>query len=73
MQDVVHIGENLRRLRERRYLTQRELAARAGVSADTIVKLEQNRWEPRLRTIKKLAEALEVHPDELSGFGREED
>jgi len=73
MQDVVHIGENLRRLRERRYLTQRELAARAGDSADTIVKLEQNRWEPRLRTIKKLAEALEVHPDELSGFGREED
>ena len=72
MEGVVHIGDNLRRLRERRYLTQRELAAKAGVSADTIVKLEQDRWEPRLRTIRKLAEALDVHPDELSGFGRED-
>jgi transcriptional regulator with XRE-family HTH domain len=71
MQDVVKIGDNLRRWRERRYLTQRELAAKAGVSADTIVKLEQDRWEPRLRTIRKLAEALDVHPDELSGFGRD--
>jgi transcriptional regulator with XRE-family HTH domain len=71
MEGVVYIGENLRRLRERRYLTQRELAEKAGVSADTIVKLEQDRWEPRLRTIRKLAQALDVHPDELSGFGRD--
>jgi transcriptional regulator with XRE-family HTH domain len=72
MQDVVRIGEKLKRLRERRYLTQRELAEKAGISADTIVKLEQDRWEPRLRTIRKLAEALDVHPDELTGFGRED-
>jgi len=71
MQAVVYIGDNLRRVRERRYLTQRELAEKAGVSADTIVKLEQDRWQPRGRTIRKLAEALDVHPDELSGFGRE--
>jgi transcriptional regulator with XRE-family HTH domain len=70
MESVVHIGDNLRRTRERRYLTQRELAKKAGLSSDTIVKLEQDKWEPRLSTIRKLAEALEVHPDELSGFGR---
>jgi transcriptional regulator with XRE-family HTH domain len=68
VESVVHIGENLRRLRERRYLTQRELAEQAGVSPDTILKLEKNRWEPRLRTIRRLAEALDVHPDELTGF-----
>jgi transcriptional regulator with XRE-family HTH domain len=71
MESVVHIGDNLRRTRERRYLTQRELAKKAGLSSDTIVKLEQDKWEPRLSTIRKLAEALEVHPDELSGFGRD--
>jgi transcriptional regulator with XRE-family HTH domain len=72
MPTVVKIGENLRRLRQRRYLTQRELAEMAGLSADTVVKLEQDRWEPRGRTIRRLAEALGVHPDELSGFGKEE-
>jgi transcriptional regulator with XRE-family HTH domain len=72
MQSMVRIGEKLKRLRERRYLTQRELAAKAGVSADTIVKLEQDRWEPRLSTIRKLAGALDVHPDELTGFGDED-
>jgi transcriptional regulator with XRE-family HTH domain len=72
MEGVVHIGENLRRVRERHYLTQWELAEKAGLSPDTVVKLEQNRAEPRLRTIRKLAEALDVHPDELSGFGRGE-
>jgi len=71
MESVVYIGEKLRRLRERRYMTQRELAEKAGVSADTIVKLETDRAEPRLRTIRALAEALDVHPDELTGFDKD--
>jgi transcriptional regulator with XRE-family HTH domain len=71
MEAVVHIGDRLRHLRERRYLTQQELAQRAGLSADTILKLENNRWEPRLRTIRALAEALDVHPDALTGFDKE--
>jgi len=68
---MVQIGERLRELRARRYLTQRELAARAGMSPATIAKLETDVAEPRPGTIRKLAEALEVHPDELSGFGRD--
>ena len=73
MESVVHIGENLRRLRERRYLTQRELAQKAGVSTDTVAKLETDRAEPRLRTIRRLAKALEVHPDALTGFDKDQD
>jgi hypothetical protein len=42
------------------------------VAPDTINKLGNNRWEPRPRTILKLAEVLEVHPDELTGYGRED-
>jgi transcriptional regulator with XRE-family HTH domain len=72
MQDVVHIGDNLKRIRERRYLTQRELADKAALSPDTIVKLEMNRVEPRVGTIMKLAEALQVHPDRLTGFSDDE-
>ena len=71
MDIMVPIGERLRELRARRYLTQRELADRAGVSPATIAKLETDVAEPRPSTIRKLAEALEVHPDELTGFGRD--
>jgi ribosome-binding protein aMBF1 (putative translation factor) len=68
---VVYIGENLRKARERRYLSQRALAAEAGVSADTILKLENDRWEPRPSTVRKLAAALDIDPDQLTGFDKE--
>ena len=49
-----------------RLLSQRELAERAGLSPTTILKLESGRVdEPHPRTIRKLAVALEVDPDEL--------
>ena len=49
-----------------RLLSQRELAKRAGLSPTTILKLESGRVdEPHPRTIRKLADALEVDPDEL--------
>ena len=72
MQDVVHIGENLKRLRARKYLTQRQLAQKAGVSPDTIAKLETDRTEPRYITLYRLAEALECTPDDITGYGQED-
>ena len=59
-------GDRLRRIRDRRLLSQRELAGRAGLSPTTILKLESGRVdEPHPRTIRKLADALEVDPAEL--------
>ena len=59
-------GDRLRRVRDRRLLSQRELAERAGLSPTTILKLESGRVEePHPRTIRKLADALEVDPAEL--------
>jgi len=72
MQTVVHVGENLKRLRARKYLTQRQLAAKAGVSPDTIAKLETNQTEPRYTTLYRLADALECTPDDITGFGKEQ-
>jgi transcriptional regulator with XRE-family HTH domain len=67
MPAVVYIGENLKRVRTRRLLTQEELAERAGVSAATVVNVERNQQEPHFRTIRKLAEALNVDPTTLLG------
>jgi transcriptional regulator with XRE-family HTH domain len=59
-------GDRLRKVRDRRLLSQRELAERAGLSPTTILKLESGRVdEPHPRPIRKLADALEVDPDEL--------
>ena len=59
-------GDRLREVRDKRLLSQRELAERAGLSPTTILKLESGRVdEPHPRTIRKLADALEVDPDEL--------
>ena len=65
MEAVVHIGERLRRLRERRALRQEDLAALAGIGKNTVNRLEKNRTEPHMTTIRKLAEALDVEPSEL--------
>jgi transcriptional regulator with XRE-family HTH domain len=58
-------GEKLRTLRERRFLSHRDLAKRADVSPTTVLNLEAGRVEAQRRTVRKLAEALGVDPAEL--------
>ena len=62
---VVYIGERLRQLREERALRQEDLAELAGVGKNTVNRIEKNRTEPHMTTVRKLAEALEVDPREL--------
>lgn len=57
---------SLRCLRQRRLLTQAELAKKAGVGLSTVIRLE--RGEPgRISSIRKLATGLDVTADELLG------
>ncbi|MBI3974338.1 MAG: helix-turn-helix transcriptional regulator [Chloroflexi bacterium] len=56
---------NLRHLRRMRFLTQRELAGKVGVSWQTISDWENGRNEPRVKHLKALCEALGVRPEEL--------
>jgi transcriptional regulator with XRE-family HTH domain len=65
MPTVVYIGEKLKEIRTRRFLTQEELAEEAGVSHSTIVNIERNHAEPQFRTIRKLAKALDIDPSEF--------
>lgn len=62
MPTVVKIGDNVRRYRLRRTLTQRQLAKKAGISATALVRIETNQAEPHVSTIRKLSEALGVDP-----------
>ena len=60
----VDVGK-LRELRQRRVLTLHELEERSGVAYNTIWRLENGRSGAQPRTIRKLATALEVDPEEL--------
>ncbi len=57
--------ERLRALRQQKVLTLRELEERSGVAYNTIWHLENGKRGAQPRTIRKLANALEVEPAEL--------
>ena len=67
MQIVVLIGEELKRWRMRRAMTQIQLAERCVLSPATIVRIERNQREPQPSTLRKLADALDIDPSELTG------
>jgi transcriptional regulator with XRE-family HTH domain len=58
-------GARLRELRRRRMLSLRELEQRSGVAFDNINKLENEKHRAQPRTLRRLAQALEVEPHEL--------
>lgn len=67
MEAGVYIGDRLKTLRIRRALTQQELAEKAGISKTALNRIELNKAEPHMSTLRKLAQALTVDPTELLG------
>jgi transcriptional regulator with XRE-family HTH domain len=65
MLTVLQIGNKVRETRKRKLLTQEQLADKAGVGINTIIRIERNQVEPQGRTIRKLAAALGVSPSDL--------
>ena len=59
-------ADNLRRARLERFLSQAELARRAGVHPLTVTRLENGTTAPSTRTLRALAEALSVEPGDLA-------
>ena len=51
-------------IRERKALTQRELAEKAGVNRVTITRIENGYDQPFPTTVRKLADALGVRPED---------
>ncbi len=61
-------NENLRAARERKGLSQKELAENIGVAKSTYSLYESGNREPNVQTIKKIADLLNVSADELLGL-----
>ncbi len=59
----------LSQMRKRKLLSAPELAKLSGVGVSTIRDIEVRRKHPRLSTIKRLAAALDVQPEEIDWPG----
>ena len=57
--------QQLKRLREERGMSPRELSARSGVSVDSISDFEELRRMASPRTARRLADALDVRAEDL--------
>ncbi len=68
----VNMGK-LKELRDRRVLTLHELEERSGVAYNTIWRLENGKTGAQPRTIRKLAKALGVEPEELVRVGGDDE
>lgn len=59
------LGENLKKIRINKNITQTELAEKLGVDKSFVSNLENGKNNPTLSTITNIAQALEVSPNEL--------
>ena len=59
------MGKTLRQLRDAAFLSQRELADKAGLTVATVNRIETGKSKPLRRTIRKLAKALDCAPGDI--------
>lgn len=62
------LGKRIKFLREKAHLTQEKLAEKSGISLDYLGKIEVNINKPGLKTLLKLANALNVSIKVLFDF-----
>jgi transcriptional regulator with XRE-family HTH domain len=62
-------GSNLRNQRKAKELTQEALAARVGLSAEMISKIERGVAAPSFATVERIAEELDISEVVLFGVG----
>jgi transcriptional regulator with XRE-family HTH domain len=61
-------GLHLKKIREDKNLSLRELATKCDLDFSQISKIENGKWDSQLSTIFELARGLDVHPKELLNF-----
>lgn len=63
--EIMTIGENIKKYREKKGLTQKELGAALGLAEITIRQYESNKREPKYEILFSIADALNVSIDDL--------
>ncbi|MCC1484142.1 helix-turn-helix domain-containing protein [Winogradskyella immobilis] len=67
------LAQNVKDLRDRKGISQENLAEESGLSIRTIQRIENNETVPRGDTLKRLSAALDTSPEEIVGRKIQED
>ncbi|HSP47758.1 MAG TPA: helix-turn-helix transcriptional regulator [Clostridiaceae bacterium] len=62
---MVTIGENIKRVRKEKKLTQKDLGEIVGISNTYLSDIEIGRTNPSIKTLKRIAKGLDVSYVEL--------
>lgn len=62
------VGEKIRQYRKAKGLTQKELGKLSDTAETTIRQYEGGKRTPRIEQIEKIAKALELNPNDLTGW-----
>lgn len=65
---INQLGKNIKLLRKQKGWTQMDLSARCNMDKPNIVRIETGRTNPTTKTLKIIADALEIKVSDLFSF-----
>lgn len=65
---LVNLGIHIRQIRERKDLSQQNLADMCNFPKSTLARIERAEMNTSIKTLVKIANALEIEPKELLNF-----
>ena len=65
---IINLGIHIRQLREKKNLSQQDLANDCSIPKSQIARIERAKINTTVRTLVKIANALELEPNELLKF-----
>jgi len=65
---IANLGIHIRQLREKKNLSQQDLADDCGIPKSQIARIERAKINTTVKTLVKIANALDIEPKELFNF-----
>lgn len=65
---IINLGVHIRQLREKKNLSQQDLADDCAIPKSQIARIERAKINTTVRTLIKIANALEIEPKDLLNF-----
>lgn len=65
---IINLGIHLRQLREKKNMSQQDLANDCSIPKSQIARIERAKVNTTVRTLIKIANALEIEPKDLLSF-----
>ena len=65
---IANLGVHIRQLREKKNMSQQDLANDCAIPKSQIARIERSKINTTIRTLIKIANALEIEPKELLNF-----